>query len=127
MSDVDTPEQSNAEDYEFDESQDIGNAIDGMGFLTPETSKAGYTAPQAGIAALKFLRSLPSGYQDDGGDKTLPIPPNVPSDGTRQAFSLDSFISDCFTYYYPAFPLLHEGLFRARLSGKLSSCALYGS
>ena len=54
LSDVGTPEQSNAEDYEFDESKDFGNAIDGMGFLNSEASKAGYTGPQSGLAAVKF-------------------------------------------------------------------------
>ncbi|GAT24613.1 Zn(II)2Cys6 transcription factor [Aspergillus luchuensis] len=52
-------EPSNAEDYEFDESQDFDNSTDGMGFLTVDPHKAGYTGPQSGIAALKFLQSLP--------------------------------------------------------------------
>lgn len=118
-SDLGTPEQSNAEDYEFDESQDFGNAIDGMGFLTAEASKAGYTGPQSGIAALKFLRSLPSGYEEDNGDGGLPTSQNSLADSMRPATGLDFFINDYFTYYHPAYPLLHEGLFRARLSGAL--------
>ncbi|KAF2163839.1 hypothetical protein M409DRAFT_31606, partial [Zasmidium cellare ATCC 36951] len=118
-SDLGTPEQSNAEDYEFDESQDFGNAIDGMGFLTAEASKAGYTGPQSGIAALKFLRSLPSGYQDDSGDGVLPVS-NGLAEGMRANTNVDSFINDYFAYYHPAYPLLHEGLFRARLSGAVA-------
>ncbi|KAL4978150.1 hypothetical protein BDW66DRAFT_165195 [Aspergillus desertorum] len=51
-------EHSNAEDYEFDESQDFDNSTDGMGFLTVDPHKAGYTGPQSGVAALKFLQSL---------------------------------------------------------------------
>ncbi|KAI7689437.1 hypothetical protein KC353_g19609, partial [Hortaea werneckii] len=53
-------EQRNAEDYEFDESEDFNEAIDGMGFLTLESQKSGYTGPQSGIAAMCFLRSLPN-------------------------------------------------------------------
>ncbi|EON61541.1 hypothetical protein W97_00756 [Coniosporium apollinis CBS 100218] len=52
-------EYSNAEDYEFDESQDFDNSTDGMGFLVVEPRKAGYMGPQSGIAALKFLQTLP--------------------------------------------------------------------
>lgn len=41
------------------ESQDFGNFTDGMGFLTVDPRRAGYTGPQSGIAALKFLQYLP--------------------------------------------------------------------
>lgn len=30
-----------------------------MGYLTVDPHKAGYTGPQSGVAALKFLQSLP--------------------------------------------------------------------
>lgn len=112
-------EHSNAEDYEFDESHDFDNSIDGMGFLTADPHKAGYTGPQSGIAALKFLQSLPlylplnslstpSSLDDDGL-------PNVPS---QSASTLNRCIDDYFSLYHPAYPILHEGTFRARISGK---------
>ncbi|KAE8149167.1 fungal-specific transcription factor domain-containing protein [Aspergillus avenaceus] len=114
-------ELSNAEDYEFDESQDFDNSIDGMGFLTAGPHKAGYTGPQSGIAALKFLQSLPlylplhsintpSSLDEDGGPALLPQPTET----------LNRHIDDYFSLYHPAYPILHEGTFRARISGALA-------
>ncbi|KAL4888341.1 fungal-specific transcription factor domain-containing protein [Aspergillus ambiguus] len=113
-------EHSNAEDYEFDESQDFDNSIDGMGFLTVDPHKAGYTGPQSGIAALKFLQSLPlylplnnvntpSSLDDDD------LPGVNPHGGT-----IRRYIDDYFAFYHPAYPILHEGTFRARISGALA-------
>lgn len=112
-------EHSNAEDYEFDESHDFDNSIDGMGFLTADPHKAGYTGPQSGIAALKFLQSLPlylplnnlstpSSLDDDGLPNMLP----------QSTATLNRCIDDYFSLYHPAYPILHEGTFRARISGK---------
>ncbi|KAL4763163.1 putative C6 transcription factor [Aspergillus foveolatus] len=115
-------EHSNAEDYEFDESQDFDNSTDGMGFLTIDPHKAGYTGPQSGVAALKFLQSLPlyiplgsfipaSSLDDD--DICDSSPPRKQSEVARY---LDAY----FTFYHPAYPILHEGTFRARVSGALA-------
>lgn len=117
-------EPSNAEDYEFDESQDFGNFTDGMGFLTVDPRKAGYTGPQSGIAALKFLQSLPlyiplssfiptSSLDDDVSDSTSPTL-------GKQAGVLSHYLDDYFAFYHPAYPILHEGTFRARVSGALA-------
>ncbi|KAL4809138.1 fungal-specific transcription factor domain-containing protein [Aspergillus unguis] len=115
-------EYSNAEDYEFDESQDFDNSTDGMGYLTIDPHKAGYTGPQSGVAALKFLQSLPlyiplssfipaSSLDDD--DISEVAPPRRPSEVAR-------YLDDYFTFYHPAYPILHEGTFRARVSGALA-------
>ncbi|KAL4870662.1 hypothetical protein BDV12DRAFT_184287 [Aspergillus spectabilis] len=108
-------EHSNAEDYEFDESQDFDNSTDGMGFLTIDPHKAGYTGPQSGVAALKFLQSLPlyiplssfipasSLDDDDISDSGLP----------RKQSEVARYLNDYFTFYHPAYPILHEGTFRA--------------
>ncbi|KAL4921114.1 fungal-specific transcription factor domain-containing protein [Aspergillus aurantiobrunneus] len=115
-------EHSNAEDYEFDESQDFDNSTDGMGFLTIDPHKAGYTGPQSGVAALKFLQSLPlyiplssfipaSSLDDDDISDFAP-----PRKQTEVARYLDNY----FTFYHPAYPILHEGTFRARVSGALA-------
>lgn len=113
-------EHSNAEDYEFDESQDFDNSTDGMGFLTIDPHKAGYTGPQSGVAALKFLQSLPlyiplssfipasSLDDDDISDFALP----------RKQSEVTRYLDDYFTFYHPAYPILHEGTFRARVSGE---------
>ncbi|KAL3480037.1 fungal-specific transcription factor domain-containing protein [Aspergillus californicus] len=115
-------EHSNAEDYEFDESQDFDNSTDGMGFMTIDPHKAGYTGPQSGVAALKFLESLPlyiplssfipaSSLDDD--DISDATPPRKQSEVAR-------YLDDYFTFYHPAYPILHEGTFRARVSGALA-------
>ena len=114
-------EHSNAEDYEFDESQDFDNSTDGMGFLTIDPHKAGYTGPQSGIAALKFLQSLPlylplssfspvSSLDDEDDACHLAVQKNR-EDVCR-------YLDDYFAFYHPAYPILHEGTFRARVSGK---------
>ncbi|KAE8388474.1 fungal-specific transcription factor domain-containing protein [Aspergillus alliaceus] len=114
-------EHSNAEDYEFDESQDFDNSIDGMGFLTADPHKAGYTGPQSGIAALKFLQSLPlylplnsvntpSSLDDD----------DFPTARSQPVATVNRYIDDYFSLYHPAYPILHEGTFRARISGALA-------
>ncbi|OOF96769.1 hypothetical protein ASPCADRAFT_167898 [Aspergillus carbonarius ITEM 5010] len=117
-------EPNNAEDYEFDESQDFDNSTDGMGFLTVDPHKAGYTGPQSGIAALKFLQSLPlylpltsfspSSSLDDDDEGA--------SAGAIQQRRQDvlRYLDDYFAFYHPAYPILHEGTFRARVSGALA-------
>lgn len=118
-------EHSSAEDYEFDESQDVGNSTDGMGLLTVEPHKAGYMSPQSGTAALKFLHSLPlylpltsfsptSSLDDDDQD--------APSGAMQQRRAeVLRYLDDYFASYHPAYPILHEGTFRARVSGSTSS------
>lgn len=115
-------EYTNAEDFEFDESDDFNEAIDGMGFLTVGPRKSGYTGPQSGLAAVKFLRSLPSegqaGYEDT-------VPGESPGDSidsmepALNMVNIDEVINDYFTLFHTAYPLLHEGLFRARMAGTL--------
>ncbi|KAK4615585.1 Regulatory protein GAL4 [Fulvia fulva] len=92
-----------------------------MGFLTTEASKSGYTGPQSGIAALKLLRSLPSG-QHHGHTRLTAVgtTSNTSKISNRQRASIDQYISDYFTYFHPAYSLLHEGLFRARLFGAVA-------
>lgn len=112
------PEPLNPEDFEFDESAEYGDAIDGMGFLTVDSYKSGYTGPQSGIAALNVLRSLPTTYALDANN-------GATLDSMYSAASLDDhastdvLIGDYFRIFHPAYPLLHEGSFRARASGAL--------
>lgn len=92
--------------------------------LTVDPRKAGYTGPQSGIAALKFLQSLPlyiplssfiptSSLDDDASDSSTPAL-------GKQAWVLSRYLDDYFAFYYPAYPILHEGTFRARVSGALA-------
>jgi hypothetical protein len=119
QSDHGLPEYHNPDDFEFDESQESGHAIDGMGLLTLEPYKSGYTGPQSGVAALKFLRSLPIPYGIDEAHEEF----NVETQDLRalqpQA-DADSCVNDYFQLYHPAYPLIHEGTFRARMSGAVA-------
>lgn len=117
-------EFSNAEDYEFDESQDFDNSTDGMGSLVMEPGKVGYTGPQSGVAALKFLQTLHL-YIPIHGRMPLPLD-EQDSRSIPEASSADiaRYINDYFAIYHTAYPLLHEGTFRARVSGKASRGAL---
>lgn len=111
---------SNAEDYEFDESQDFDNSTDGMGSLIMEPGKVGYTGPQSGVAALKFLQTLHLYIPADSG-RTLPLDePDTRDISEASSADIARYISDYFTNYHTAYPILHEGTFRARISGKMS-------
>ena len=121
-------EHLNAEDFEFDESEDPERSIDGMAFLTSDPHKSGYTGPQSGIAALKFLRSLPpslpiiytasplSGLDDE----------EVPDAASHPLPAKNRYIDSYFELYHPAYPILHEGTFRARVCGKSTPVANFG-
>ncbi|KAH6873794.1 fungal-specific transcription factor domain-containing protein [Thelonectria olida] len=118
--DASPAEFSNAEDYEFDESQDFDNSTDGMGSLILEPGKVGYTGPQSGVAALKFLQTL---HLYIPADCARPFPLDEPDTrSTSEASSADiaRYITDYFTIYHTAYPVLHEGTFRARVSGALA-------
>jgi transcriptional regulatory protein GAL4 len=94
-----------------------------MGFLTLAPFKAGYTGPQSGMAALKLLQSLPSVHplsseheeslrRSEVTDNANPDPQSRPN--------VNVFIDRYFECYHPAYPLLHEGSFRARAWGALA-------
>lgn len=118
--DVGNAEYSNAEDYEFDESDDFNETIDGMGFLTVGPRKSGYTGPQSGIAAIRFLRSLPTEGHLEHEEPAVGVSPSDSVNSHEPALNavnIDEMVNDFFTLFHPAYPLLHEGLFRARMAG----------
>ncbi|KAG5747111.1 hypothetical protein H9Q70_010193 [Fusarium xylarioides] len=120
LDDTSPAEWSNAEDYEFDESQDFDNTTDGMGSLVTEPGKVGYTGPQSGVAALKFLQTLhlyipanqPTPFPLDGADRR--------NSSEASPASISEYINSYFRIYHSSYPILHEGTFRARLSGALA-------
>lgn len=109
-------EASNAEDYEFDESHDFDNSTDGMGFLVAEPGKAGYMGPQSGVAAVKFLQSLRlySPISSNSATSLDELDTNLPVASTSD---MAKYMNDYFSIYHTAYPILHEGTFRARVSG----------
>lgn len=120
---ADTPvELTNADDYEFDESLDFEGSIDGMASLTADPHKAGYTGPPSGIAALKFLQSLPP-YLPVTHSSPLSGPDDtgIPEASSQTPATISRYIDEYFSLYHPAYPILHEGTFRARVFGKLGT------
>ncbi|CAK7233187.1 hypothetical protein SCUCBS95973_008509 [Sporothrix curviconia] len=123
-------EHADADDLDFDESEDPERAIDGMAFLTAGPHKSGYTGPQSGIAALKFMQSLPPylavTYHPENTDNTSPsnvsmsADDDVPDAATFTAAARARYVDDYFALYHPAYPILHEGTFRARVAGALA-------
>ncbi|XHG01952.1 hypothetical protein AWENTII_005318 [Aspergillus wentii] len=115
-------EHSNAEDYEFDESQDFDNTTDGMGFLTVDPHKAGYTGPQSGVAALKFLQSLPLYLPLSSFNPASSLDDDDVSESglQKKREDISQYLDDYFMFYHPSYPILHEGTFRARVSGALA-------
>ncbi|OAL53735.1 hypothetical protein IQ07DRAFT_640775 [Pyrenochaeta sp. DS3sAY3a] len=111
-------EASNAEDYEFDESQDFDNTTDGMGFLVAEPGKAGYMGPQSGVAAVKFLQSLHL-YPSLSSTSTTSLDEPDTDLPSASATDIARYMDDYFRIYHTAYPILHEGTFRARVSGAL--------
>lgn len=110
-------EFSNAEDYEFDESQDFDNTTDGMGFLVAEPGKAGYMGPQSGVATLKFLQSLHLYVPMQNYSPTSIDEPEANNLLEISSTNISRYMDDYFSIYHTAYPILHEGTFRARVSG----------
>ncbi|CAK7204976.1 hypothetical protein SEUCBS139899_007739 [Sporothrix eucalyptigena] len=117
-------EHVDADDLDFDESSDPDRAIDGMAFLTAGPHKSGYTGPQSGIAALKFLQSLPPylsvTFNPENTSTSPLVGDNVPDVTMHSAAARARYIDDYFALYHPAYPMLHEGTFRARVAGALA-------
>lgn len=115
-------EHLDADDLEFDESEDPERAIDGMAFLTAGPHKSGYTGPQSGIAALKFMQSLPPYLPVTYNTSPLTglLDDEVPDAATHRAAARARYIDYYFELYHPAYPILHEGTFRARVAGALA-------
>lgn len=110
-------EFSNAEDYEFDESQDFDNTTDGMGFLVAEPSKVGYMGPQSGVAALKFLQTLHHYIPNYSATSPSLDGTEIQDLPTTSPGNISRYMDDYFSIYHTAYPILHEGTFRARASG----------
>ena len=117
--------ESDPGDYEFDESHAFNELVDGMGLLTADSARSGYTGPTSGIAAFKLLYSLPSDGQLDAASEGFSQPTSTQMASSyppqQEGVDEESMINDYFLLYHPAYPLLHEGLFRARVLGKFRS------
>lgn len=108
---------------EWDESSDMTAVADGIGSLTVHERASGYMGPQSGTALLRYLHSVSNFLAKDGSDwARSPLPPpaqnvcalqgQLPSSAFQRQY-LDWY----FEYFHTAYPLLHEGCFRAQYMG----------
>lgn len=109
------------QDLEWDESPSVVSVADGIGSLSFQTRGTGYMGPQSGNALLRSLQpfygSLHTTHDVDAAywDTDAQL--------GEQTLRSSAFSSRCvdayFKYYHHAYPVLHEGEFRAQWMGVL--------
>ncbi|PSK53756.1 Cutinase transcription factor 1 alpha [Elsinoe australis] len=113
-------EYESADLFEWDESADVPARADGIGSLSLQSAGAGYMGPQSGNAILRKLQHirgspLPEEY--------VPIEASaqvaVPEETLKSTWFMNDCVDNYFKYYHPAYPILHEGTFRAQYFGAL--------
>lgn len=114
------PEQGDAEALNWDETEELATAADGIGSLSVSSKGIGYMGPQSGNALLRNLQSASMLYFSPYDDLT---PEHVSrTEIPEHILKSSSFTNQCvdwyFRYYHTAYPILHEGCFRAQLMGK---------
>ncbi|KAH7162013.1 fungal-specific transcription factor domain-containing protein [Dactylonectria estremocensis] len=120
------------EALEWDETLDLGAITDGIGSLSVRTTASGYMGPQSGSSLLRYLQSVGNYLNDDESSYSYEASPEATSrSGDLQAHHVPPALQKrCvdwyFDYYHKAYPLLHEGIFRAEYMGKyaFSWCAI---
>lgn len=109
---------------EWDETADFQTLTDGIGSLSVDPKGSGYMGPQSGNALLRYLQSISNffpGPEDDQNDDRgflnnhqLPPPQERLASSTFTHCCIDWY----FKYYHSAYPILHEGFFRAQSMGE---------
>lgn len=108
-----------ANSLDWDESVDVAAAADGIGSLSMNPKGIGYMGPQSGNALLRKLQSISVLYFTPCDELTLQQSPQpgVPEHILRSPQFVNQCIDWYFQYYHCAYPILHEGHFRAQLMG----------
>ncbi|KAF4468789.1 short chain oxidoreductase [Fusarium albosuccineum] len=114
------PEMDTVEALEWDETLELGTLADGIGSLSFQARPSGYMGPQSGNALLKYLQSVGNFLSDtepevlNGSPSFLHSGPgDLQSRVTSSAFQR-SCVDWYFDHFHKAYPLLHEGFFRAQ-------------
>lgn len=116
-------ESERAERFEWDESCDFDSITDGMGSLSVDPKGAGYMGPQSGNALLRFLQSLAAffplpQYNSNKALESRALSDSaVPEHSLSSSTSVDRCFEHYFKFYHSAYPILHEGVFRAQYMG----------
>jgi hypothetical protein len=123
LSPIETPryyESEEADTFEWDESTDCTPMHDGIGSLSVTRRGIGYMGPQSGNALLKNLQSIHMHLFPL--QESEMILPSQPEPTIAEGFLQSSSFSECcidwyFELYNCAYPILHEGYFRAQCIG----------
>lgn len=114
------------EALEWDETVEQNILTDGIGSLSLQTKAAGYMGPQSGNALLRHLHSVVHFLSEGEADldfSSFPVDPET-SQETQALIHSSGFRNECldwyFQHFHKAYPLLHEGFFRAQFMGKFS-------
>lgn len=114
-------EYENAETLNWDESVDTtAGATDGIGSLSTSWRGIGYMGPQTGNTLLRKLQSVSVLYlnhDEDFSQRSSPQP-ELPDHVLESSQLANKCIDWYFKYFHCAYPILHEGYFRAQLMGK---------
>lgn len=116
------PDLEDADTLEWDESADLTSVNDGIGSLSVTQRGIGYMGPQSGNALLKNLQSLHMHlFPLEEAEMALPGQSNssLADDVLQSSSYSESCIDWYFGLYNCAYPILHEGYFRAQCIGML--------
>lgn len=120
-------EYEDADTLDWDESVDVAGAADGIGSLSMDWKGIGYMGPQTGNTLLKKLQSISLMYfpvNDDLSLQQSPLP-EMPNHVLGSPHFTTQCIDWYFRYYHCAYPILHEGYFRAQLMGNAHLLTAY--
>jgi transcriptional regulatory protein GAL4 len=117
-------EVERADTFEWDESTEFDSITDGIGSLSIDPKGTGYMGPQSGSVLLRYLASLAAFFsvpEDDRGSQVESVK-SAESVASRDLAASSRFKQCCidwyFQYFHFAYPILHEGFFRAQYAGK---------
>lgn len=112
-------EYEDAETLDWDESVDTIAKTDGIGSLSTKWKGIGYMGPQTGNTLLRKLQSISVLYLSPEDDMSLQqsVQTELPDHVLKSSLFSDQCINWYFTYFHCAYPILHEGYFRAQLMG----------
>jgi transcriptional regulatory protein GAL4 len=111
---------------EWNEIRSLRISSDGIGSLTVDPKGSGYMGPQSGNSLLRYLQSIANFFPEaddahDGDRDELGAPGLLTA---REPPSSHMFTQSCidwyFKHFHSAYPILHEGYFRAQNMGVIA-------
>lgn len=116
-------ELEDADTLEWDETSNFDYVADGIASLSLDPKGSGYMGPKSGNALLRYLQSISEMFPvpKKGSDSSFSTSANTVIDQNQPVSHtlLQRCIDWYFKYYHTAYPILHEGYFRAEFMGKV--------